>query len=128
MLKPLRDRGAVAVEFALALPVLLVLTLGIIAFGHAFHTQTMIDNAARDAVRIFALTDGPTAAADARATARASASPTLTLTDAQILVGPATCPSGQNATVTITLNDFKMLGGFFGPITLTGTGTMRCNG
>lgn len=128
MLKRGRDRGAAAVEFALVAPILLILTLGIIAFGHAFQTQTMLDNAARDAVRIFALTEGPTAAEDARAAAKASASAAMTLTDAQIAVGPAGCDAGQNARVTITLTDFELLGGFFGPLTLTGTGTMRCNG
>ncbi|MCR8670697.1 TadE family protein [Agrococcus sp. HG114] len=115
-------------EFALVLPLLAVMTFGIIAFGYTFHIQTTIDNAARDGVRVFALTDGPTAAADARAATRAAAAPTLTLTDAQIAVGPAGCPSGQTARVTVTLNNFEPLGGFFGTITLTGSGSMRCNG
>ncbi len=127
MRRPRSDRGAAAVEFALVLPLLLAITLGTIAFGHAFHIQTVIDNAARDAVRIFALQDGPTAAADARARAIASASPSITLTAAQITVGPAGCPAGQNARVTITLTNFQLLGGI-GNVTLTGSGSMRCNG
>jgi Flp pilus assembly protein TadG len=128
MSKRRRDRGAVAVEFALVLPILLVLTLGLIAFGHAFHTQTMIDNAARDAVRVYVLTDGAGAAAAARNTAIASAAATVPLEASQIAVGPSPCGSDQNARVTITLDDFELLGGYFGPITLTGTGSMRCNG
>lgn len=123
-----RDRGAAAVEFALVVPILIALTFGVIAFGHAFHTQTMLDNAARDGVRVFALSDSSTAAADARAAAKASAAPTMTLSDGQIAVQPSACTVGQNARVSITLTDFRLLGGFFGPITLTGTGSMRCNG
>ena len=123
-----RDRGAAAVEFALVLPLLVVLTLGIIAFGHAFHVQTVLDNAARDGVRIFALTDGPSAEPDARDAARSAAAASVTLSDSQIAVGPAGCPGGDTARVTITLEDFELLSGFFGTVTLTGTGSMRCNG
>lgn len=128
MRRQVRDRGAAAVEFALVLPLLVALTLGVIAFGHMFHIQTMLDNAARDGVRIFALTEGPDAEADAREASKASAAPSMTLTDAQISVGPAGCPAGEMARVTITLTDFELLGGFFGSMTLTGTGSMRCNG
>lgn len=121
------DRGAAAVEFALVLPLLLALTLGIMAFGHAFHIQSVIDNAARDAVRIYALQDAGNPAADARARAIASAAPSIALTAGQIAVTPAGCPAGQNARVTITLSNFRLLGGI-GTITLTGSGSMRCNG
>ena len=34
-----RDRGAAAVEFALLMPLLLVLLLGIMEFGYAFFVQ-----------------------------------------------------------------------------------------
>lgn len=126
-----RDRGAVAVEFALVLPLLVVLTLGVIGFGHAFHVQTVIDNAARDGVRVLALQDGPDPAAEARDAAISAASPSVTLTASQIAVAPEDCnttvAAPQNARVTITLTDFQLLGGV-GTITLTGSGTMRCNG
>lgn len=131
-----RDRGAVAVEFALVLPLLLALTFGVIAFGHALHVQTVIDNAARDGVRIFALQDGGDPAASARDAAIAAAAPSVTLTASQIAISvndaPATsctttAGSPQNARVAITLTDFELLGGV-GTITLTGSGTMRCNG
>lgn len=122
------DRGAAAVEFALVLPLLALLTFGIIAFGHVFHVQTTLDNGARDAVRIYVLTEGDAAATDARDAAKNSVSPTLTLSDSQIAVTPAGCPAGATARVSITLADFEMLGGFFGTVTLTGTGSMRCNG
>lgn len=122
-----RDRGAAAVEFALVLPLLLALTVGIIAFGHAFHIQTVLDNSAREAVRLFALEDDGDPAAEARQRAIDTAAPSITLTGDQIDVAPAGCPSGQNAVVTITLTDFQLLGGFWSA-TLTGSGSMRCNG
>ncbi|MCH1883729.1 TadE/TadG family type IV pilus assembly protein [Agrococcus sp. ARC_14] len=127
------ERGAATVEFALVLPLLLLLTFGILAFGYAFHVQTVLDNAARDAVRVAALTSGSQAPAEARAVARASASSAVTLSDEQIGVDLSACAtpvplaSDRLAHVTIELEDFSLLG-VFGPITLTGTGSMRCNG
>ncbi|MCT1433984.1 pilus assembly protein, partial [Dietzia maris] len=55
MFTPSRDRGAAAVEFALVLPILLLLVLGILEFGRAYHVQTILSNAARDGVRVMAL-------------------------------------------------------------------------
>lgn len=126
-----RDRGAAAVEFALVLPLLAAITIGIIAFGHAFHVQTVLDNAARDGVRVLALQDGANPAEAARNAAINAAAPTVALTAGQITVTPTSCTTTVttpvNARVTITLKDFALLGGV-GRITLTGTGTMRCNG
>lgn len=129
MLTPSRERGATAVEFALILPILLLLVLGIIEFGRAYQAQTTLSNAARDGVRVMALQDS---AATARSTAKASAQP-LPLTDAMIRVNPSTCssdtPGTETATVTITY-PFRLASGFL-PIDdfeLTGKGTMRCFG
>ncbi|MBB1024485.1 MULTISPECIES: TadE/TadG family type IV pilus assembly protein [unclassified Dietzia] len=124
------DRGAAALEFALVVPVLLALVLGIIEFGRAYNIQTTLSNAARDGVRVMALENSVTAA---RTATRNSAN-TLDLTRATISVTPTSCaatattPPGT-ATVTITY-PLELLSGFL-PIddfTLTGRGTMRCNG
>lgn len=119
------DRGAAAVEFALVVPLLLLLTIGIVAFGQAFHVQTVLDNAARDAVRTFTLTreDPGPAALQVAQDAAASA---VTLSAGQVSI-PSDCPSGTSATVAITLEDFTLLGGMW-TVDLTGSGTMRCNG
>lgn len=50
-----RDDGAVAVEFALVLPILVVLVFGIVQFGLFFNRQQGIHAAAREGARIGAL-------------------------------------------------------------------------
>ena len=50
-----RDRGAAAVEFALLLPVLLLLIFGIIDFGRALNAQITLTQAAREGARLEAL-------------------------------------------------------------------------
>jgi Flp pilus assembly protein TadG len=49
------DRGAAAVEFALVLPVLLLIVFGIIDFGRALNAQIVLTGAAREGVRLAAL-------------------------------------------------------------------------
>ncbi|MPV37015.1 TadE family protein [Georgenia subflava] len=123
------ERGAAAVEFALVVPLLILLVLGIAEFGRAYHLQTTLSGAAREGVRVMALQDD---AAAARATARAAA-PGLDLTDTQIEVSPSSCavsatsPVAQ-ATVTVTYPMDFITGAFGADLTLTGKGTMRCNG
>ena len=50
-----RDRGSVAVEFALLLPVLLLLIFGIIDFGRAINDQITLTQAAREGARLASL-------------------------------------------------------------------------
>ncbi|MEG3613960.1 TadE family protein [Isoptericola haloaureus] len=130
-IRPADDRGAAAVEFALVAPVLIALLLGIVSFGYAYHVQTVLGNAARDGVRVLALSDGADPAAEARSAAISSAAPSVALTTGQISVTPAAgCDADgapENATVDITVADVSLLGGFLA-VDLTGSGTMRCNG
>lgn len=55
MRKLLRESGAAAVEFALVLPLLLILLAGIVDFGRAFYTQVVLTNAAREGARLVAM-------------------------------------------------------------------------
>ncbi len=50
-----RDRGAAAVEFALVVPVLILLIFGAIEFGLYVQSLTMTENAAREGVRLASL-------------------------------------------------------------------------
>ena len=124
-----RERGAAAVEFALIVPLLLLLVLGIAELGRAYQLQTVLSGAARDGVRVMALHNDPAAA---RAAAKASAIGVV-LTDAQISVSPSTCaatgltPAGT-ATVTVVAPMRFLTGRLGADFTLTGKGTMRCNG
>ncbi|KAE8763444.1 TadE family protein [Georgenia thermotolerans] len=124
-----RDRGAAAVEFALILPLLLLLVVGIAEFGRAYHLQTTLSGAAREGVRVMALHNSVTST---RETVRGYA-PDLHLTDDQIRVTPSSClttASTPTATATVTVTyPMRFVTGLFGAdLTLTGKGTMRCHG
>jgi Flp pilus assembly protein TadG len=122
-----RERGAAAVEFALVVPVLLLLVFGIAEFGRAYNVQTIVSAAAREGVRTMALGND---AGAARAAAQAAA-PTLQLNE--ISVAPSACPvdgSGPTVTATVTVTyQMSFATHLFGSsLTLTGVGVMRCNG
>ena len=124
------QRGASAVEFALVVPLLIVLAVGIAEFGHAFQVKSTLSAAAREGVRTMALQNDQ---AQARAMVRSVASSLdPALTNAQIVISPAACPAtytpGASVRVTISYT-MPFLTDFFGSgIDLTGTGVMRCNG
>ncbi|WP_222267572.1 TadE/TadG family type IV pilus assembly protein [Modestobacter marinus] len=122
------ERGASAVEFALIVPLLVVLVLGIAEFGHAFQVQGTLSAAAREGVRVMALQNDPAAARAAVQNATSTLRPAVT--NAQVLI-PVTCPAtGGPTDVRVTIS-YRMpyLTGFFGSgVQLSGTGVMRCNG
>jgi len=121
-----RDRGSAAVEFALVMPVLLVLVLGIVEFGRAYNVQTTVSAAAREGARVMALQSSPS---DARAAAVAAAAPAVTLSAGQISVSPSTCVGAAGTATVIVTYPMTFITNFFGAsITLTGKGVMRCNG
>nr|WP_235347408.1 TadE family protein [Arthrobacter sp. SPG23] len=51
------ERGAVAVEFAILAPVLVMLLLGIMEFSRAYNTQASLSAAAREGVRVMAISN-----------------------------------------------------------------------
>ncbi len=67
-----RERGAAVVEFALVLPLLLMLVLGAIDWGWYFYTREVVTNAAREGARAGSVsavgTDAITAASSAATT------------------------------------------------------------
>ena len=50
-----RERGAEAVEFALVVPVFLLLVFGVVDFGYMINQDTMVNNASREGARYGAL-------------------------------------------------------------------------
>jgi Flp pilus assembly protein TadG len=130
MRKKLRDeRGASAVEFGLIIPILLVLVLGIVEFGHAFQVQGTLSSAAREGARAMALRNSQAEAKDAVQDAAAALDPGIT--DAQITITPPACPPGASSVNVRLTIDYPMpfFTGFFGAdVDLTGTGVMRCQG
>ena len=120
------DRGAVAVEFALIFPILIVILIGIIEYGSMFNAQLLVTGAAREGARSMSVT-GSVAQAQAAAVASAAGlAPRLTA--ANVAVSTPSCTSGADVTITVTYVK-PFLTGFFGAsIPLTGTATRRCFG
>ena len=54
-----RERGASVLEFAIVLPILLVLLFGVIEFGFIFYNKAMLTNAAREGARAGILARSP---------------------------------------------------------------------
>ncbi|KAE8765550.1 TadE/TadG family type IV pilus assembly protein [Georgenia thermotolerans] len=124
------DRGASAVEFALVIPMLVLLVFGIVELGRAYQVQTTLSAAAREGARSVAL-GKPTEAAGAIK----NFDSTIAIADSEITISPTSCPS-PGATPAVTTNvkvtvrhKHHFLTDFFGAdVTLTGKGTMRCEG
>ncbi len=64
-----REDGAIAVEFALLAPLLLIIVFGIIQFGYAFYIQISMTNSVREAARALAVGSANVGGASTCATA-----------------------------------------------------------
>ena len=103
-----RQRGASLVEFAIVLPLLIVLLFGIIEFGWGMAQQVDIRHKAREALRV-AIVDGTTAEIESRVCGG-----DLITADAITSIARAGGTDvGDNITVTIEA-DLAELTGFFG--------------
>ncbi len=120
------EKGQSLVEFALVVPMLLILVFGIEEFGRAWMTKNILTGAAREAVRIMAVPTGsPTAARDRADTVLRSAGITM----ANISVGDASV-AYDPVSVTVTYNFPVLFAGFIpgldnATIPLSSTTTMR---
>lgn len=142
----LGERGAAAVEFALVVPLLLLVLLGIVAASQAFQTQARLSAAAREGARVVALSGTtPETATDATTkatTAVQSAAGDLGIPASRITFSRTSCPStaptptgpaatDPAATVTVTVTYTKSFAaGLFGGagLDLTGKAVMQCGG
>ncbi|MDR6620908.1 TadE/TadG family type IV pilus assembly protein [Sinomonas atrocyanea] len=125
-----REKGAAAVEFALIVPILLALVLGIVEFGHIYNAQLVITNAAREAARTMAVTGDPGTAL----TAAQSVAPGFALTVSPQPLACVTDPTNaklKQVTATVTSNVPLIAGTWLNPagtISISGVGVMRCEG
>src|SRR5574341_1608570 len=88
----LNRKGQGLVEFALVVPILLLLVIGIIEFGRAWMTRNILTGAAREAVRM-AVVQKDFPAADNVAQARANeVMSAVGITGASIMVTPVDTP------------------------------------
>lgn len=120
------DRGAAAVEFALIMPVLMLLVFGIIDFGRMLNAQIKLTEAAREGARAGSLIDQ--AAGEARIQTAADGLGTVvgTVTACPVPPGP---DDDVIATATHEFSFVTPVGIFIGSagtITLTATGVMPC--
>ncbi len=100
-----RDRGASLVEFALVLPLLILLLLGIVEFGWAFAQNLEVKHIAREVGRIATVGD-PDGIIDSRACSGTIAE----VTDASM--NPGSGDPGDAATIDITAT-LQQVTGFF---------------
>ncbi|MFF2031776.1 TadE/TadG family type IV pilus assembly protein [Arthrobacter sp. NPDC058192] len=119
------ERGAVAVEFALLAPILVMLLLGIMEFGRAYNAQVTLSSAAREGVRVMAIVNNPGAARTAAMNASAALTPGLN--DSNITINPARCTTGAQVTFTIRYA-LPTMTGIAGPFAMEGQGVMLCGG
>jgi len=123
----LKDKkGQTIIEFAMVLPILLLVVFGITEFGRAIMTSNVISTASREGARLFAVTSDPTSTSDRVDTVLVAAR--LKLVNRSITIDTTSLSKSVKVTVTY---DFHVLSGkildFLGPRTWTlkGTTVMR---
>ncbi|WP_087873949.1 TadE/TadG family type IV pilus assembly protein [Arthrobacter globiformis] len=119
------ERGAVAVEFAILAPVLIMILLGIMEFGRAYNVQSILTNAAREGVRSMAISNNQNTAKMAAQNAAVQLSPALA--DGNITFSGTDCTVGTQMTLTVSYN-LSTLTGIAGPFAMSARGTMLCGG
>jgi len=97
------DRGQAFVEFALILPVLLLIVLGIIQFGRYYNNNETITNATRAGARVAAVSRTASDPVGATIQAVKNSAPNLDQSQINVTVTPAPAwPQGSQVTVTAT--------------------------
>jgi Flp pilus assembly protein TadG len=119
------DRGAVAVEFALVFPLLILVLFGVIEYGAVYNAQLVITGAAREAAREMAVTGNSGGAVSAAVNAAPGLMPALSGADVAI---SGACSPGSDVTVTISYDKPFITGLFGATVDLTGVATRRCGG
>lgn len=133
-----RDRGASAVEFAIVLPVMLLIIGALVDFGRALYTQVVLTNSAREGVRAVvmgAANTGVEQRTRAAAIGLSTSSPTLAVLPPAD--GLCTSTPGSLATLGVVYQfDWLLLkpamnlirAGSALPPTLSASAVMQCGG
>lgn len=127
-------RGAAAVEFALVVPLLLLLILGGVEFGYRFFLNGSAAGAAREGARSFAINYGTAGAATTARTVTEDRFYETTNAAGSAVVdvqGPTSSdPDRCRVTLTYTYDSLTGLFSFLGRVMppVEGEGVMRCGG
>jgi Flp pilus assembly protein TadG len=134
--KDTRERGAAAVEFALLLPLLLLIIFGTIDFGRALNAQITLTQAAREGARLASIGDSYAAVQTGTQGAATGLSSVVVPPPPKFTACTAGAGPGVNAVVNVTYSfSFitpvaffaSMFGSSFGSaITLSAQGVMPC--
>jgi hypothetical protein len=127
------DSGEALLEIALVLPILLLLSMGMLDFGRAFHAKNIVDQAAREAARVAAVSNDDVALATGRAAAIMDGAGIGPYTTTVSAIGP-----DKMITVQVTYRFTFITPGLFavfskglndaGGINMTGLSVMRAEG
>lgn len=116
------EKGAVAVELALLLPILMLLLFGIIEFGIIFNRYTSVAHAAREGVR--QLSVGGSAVTD-EIEAETKATDSAPDLGPDIVCDGTVASAGGDVTMTCSYTYDLSLWVFTKPVTLNSTAVMR---
>jgi Flp pilus assembly protein TadG len=121
------QKGATMVEFAIVLPLLLMLVLGTVEFGRAYNAKISVTHAAREGVREYSLTQDAAAGSAAAYNAATSLDPDI------MSVQSTGCSDvsdiGDPATTRVSYPfDFNIPFVNLDRINIRAEGVMRCGG
>lgn len=114
-----RDRGAAVLEFALTVPLMLIMLVGIIEFGRAYSVVISLQGAVREGARSLALGENSTTVANVVRSSTAITIDGIIQTPCPVAGGTATVKANQIFTFGIP---FVPLGS----MTLEAKSSMRC--
>lgn len=118
------DRGQNLVELAIVMPLLLLILMGVIDLGRAFHAYIVVENAAREAARYGASHPSQLTGADSAEERAITEATNAGISPVTVSVQKL---SGSDTTIQATVSyQFSLLSGFLGigPLNLTGTAEM----
>jgi len=125
-----RRRATAVVEFAVVLPLLMTMVLGIIEFGYVFMVRQTLQHAAREGCRVAILQTSVNPYANVTARVADAISPTGLNTYSVTMTHATVVDPVETIEVTVPYADVSLVGGYFGFSggTLRGSCSMRKEG